>query len=170
MRYPREDVEPWYKQFWPWFVITPPLVGILLGVLLVTAATHDPDGLVVADYTKEGRGINQRIERAQFAQNLGLAADVFIEEERIWIDLRSNINIPRQELALSFLHPTRDHLDLSVSLNYDAARQMYYGDLDPDQLRPALWYVNLEPVDGAWRLRGRFDQFEDREVTLEPSA
>lgn len=167
MRYPREDSSPWYRQFWPWFVITPPFMGIMLGVLLLTAATHDPDGLVVGDYYKEGRGMNQSLERAQFASSLGLAALAQIEGERIWLRLDSTVAIPHQDLKLAFEHPTRPH-DHQVRLAYDAGRGQYYGDIGP--LQPAHWRLNLEPADGTWRLRGRLEEPDSSEVLLEPSA
>jgi uncharacterized protein len=168
MRYPREDTQPWYKQFWPWFVITPPLAGIMLGVLLVTAATYDPDGMVVSDYSKEGRGINQSIARAQFAFSLGLAADLQIDGDRVWLDLRSSVPVPQQKMKLVFMHPTRDQYDQELPLSYDAGRRLYYADLE--ELGMALWHVHLEPEDGSWRLRGRMDDFGDREISMEPSA
>ncbi len=168
MRYPREDTVPWYKQFWPWFVITPPLVGIMLGVLLVTAATYDPDGLVIGDYSKEGRGINQSIARAQFAMQLGLAADVQIEGEQVVVLLKSNPIIPPQELELRFVHPTRDQFDQKLVLTHDPVRNRYYADIEA--LETAKWYVYIEPMDGAWRLRGRMADFDAPDIRLEPSA
>lgn len=168
MRYPREDTQPWYRQFWPWFVIAPPFAGIVLGVLLVTAATYEPDGMVLGDYSQEGRGINQSIARAQFAMQLGLAADVRIEDEQVWLRLQSKIPVPRQEIQLRFVHPTRDQFDQFVTLSYDVGRNLYFADID--QLGNALWYLYAEPEDGSWRLRGRMDDFNDREVRLEPSA
>ena len=32
---------PWYRQFWAWFVIAPPLAAVLAGVATVVIATHD---------------------------------------------------------------------------------------------------------------------------------
>lgn len=168
MRYPREDTVPWYKQFWPWFVISPPLAGIILGVLLVTAATHDVDGLVVGDYSREGRGMNQSIARAQFAMQLGLAANVQIEGERVLVWLESNPIIPPQQLELRLVHPTRDQYDQKLVLTHDPARSRYYAEIE--ELETALWYVYIEPLDGAWRLRGRMADFNSREIRLEPSA
>ena len=168
MRYPREDTVPWYKQFWPWFVITPPLVGIMLGVLLVTAATYEPDGLVIGDYSKEGRGINQSIARAQFAMQLGLAADVAIQGDRVSVLLHSNPMIPPQELELRFVHPTRDQFDQKMRLTHEPMANRYYADMAP--LETAKWYVYIEPTDGAWRLRGRMDDFNAPEIRVEPSA
>ncbi len=168
MRYPREDTVPWYRQFWPWFLIAPPLAGIVLGVLLVTAATYDPDGMVVSDYSREGRGINQSIERAQFAFSLGLAADVRIEDDTVWLDLRSSVPMPQQKMKLVFMHPTRDQYDQELPLSYDVGRQLYYADLE--ELEVALWHVHLEPEDGSWRLRGRMTEFDAREISMEPSA
>jgi uncharacterized protein len=168
MRYPREDTDPWYKQFWPWFVITPPFFGIVLGVLLITFASHDPDGLVIGDYSREGRGMNQSIARAQFAMQLGLAAAVQIDGEQVWVLLESNPAIPPQELELQFVHPTRDQFDQKLVLTHDPVRNRYHADID--RLDTALWYVYLEPRDGAWRLRGRMADFDARNIRLEPSA
>lgn len=168
MRYPREDTQPWYRQFWPWFIITPPLTGIMLGVVLVTAATHDPDGLIVGDYYKEGRGINQSIERVQFAESLGLSAQATVEENRVWIHLTSAVPIPPQELTLAFRHPTRDRKDRILDLQYDAGKNRYFADFG--ELRSAFWHMNLEPLDASWRLRGRMQELEATEVSLIPST
>ncbi|AGA33838.1 FixH family protein [Thioalkalivibrio nitratireducens DSM 14787] len=168
MRYPREDSDPWYKHFWLWFVITPPFVGILLGGLLVTAATYDPDGLVVDDYYQEGRGINHSIERAEFARSLGLSAAVLIEGERVWLHLNSNVTIPSDGLELTFVHPTRNHFDRTLVLGYDAGRGLHYADVNP--LPEARWHLQLEPENGAWRLRGRLDALDAHEVVLQPST
>lgn len=169
MRYPREDLQPWYRQFWTWFIITPPLVGVLLGVLLLLAATSDPDGLVVGDYYKEGRGINQSFERMQFAEHLGLYALVRREGSRVWVELHTAIAIPEPEgLVLSFRHPTRDHADRSAPLLYDAQRQQYVADFP--SMQDALWHLQMEPADGLWRLRGRLERVDAQDVRMVPST
>lgn len=154
MRYPREDSKPWYRQFWPWFVMTPPLLGVFMGLGLVTVAHHSPDGLVVDDYYQQGRTINRIIEREQWAVQLGLQGNLELGADEILLDLQSAIPLPEQPLRLSFLHPTRAGQDIILVLYHDAHRAMYRGEgVLPDQA--VSWYVRLEPEDRSWRLQKR---------------
>jgi hypothetical protein len=93
---------------------------------------------------------------------------VSIEGGQVWLKLSSNVPIPRQELELAFVHPTRDHFDRRLSMSYDARQGAYFTELS--HLDQALWHVYLEPQDGSWRLRGRLDSLDDLEVTLHPST
>ncbi len=49
---------PWYKQFWPWFLIAVPLITLVMGGVLLKLAISTEDSLVVDDYYKEGKAIN----------------------------------------------------------------------------------------------------------------
>jgi len=52
-----DKVTPWYKQFWPWFIISVPLSSVLVAVVQVYAALHSSSDLVKDDYYKEGLAI-----------------------------------------------------------------------------------------------------------------
>ena len=49
------DVKPWYKQFWPWFLIAIPTSSFIMAYFIVKFATNTQDSLVVDDYYKEGK-------------------------------------------------------------------------------------------------------------------
>ena len=46
MRPPREDTLPWYKQFWPWFLISLPLSVVIASIVTINIAITTNDGLV----------------------------------------------------------------------------------------------------------------------------
>ncbi len=165
MRYPQEDDKPWYRQFWPWFVLTPPLFGVLLGLALVSAALHEPDGLVVDDYYQHGRTINKILEREQFAQMLGLSAALSWDEHDVQLQLYASAPLPAQPLKLSFLHPTRAQQDVILWLEYDPVQQIYHARADAP-LPPLTWHVRLEPHDMTWRLRARLPHSTQQQLTL----
>jgi len=41
------DTKPWYKQFWPWFLISIPLLTVIAGIITLIIALKNPDYLVV---------------------------------------------------------------------------------------------------------------------------
>ena len=54
------DSQPWYRQFWPWFLIALPATVVVAGLTTWWIAAHKADSLVVDDYYKEGLAINRR--------------------------------------------------------------------------------------------------------------
>ena len=70
------DIEPWYKQFWPWFLMALPASAVIGGIITIVIAMTNPDGLVKDDYYKAGLGINRTLEREQQAATLGLSAAI----------------------------------------------------------------------------------------------
>lgn len=51
-------VKPWYKQFWPWFLIILPLTVVIWTVVTVIVFANNSVSLVTEDYYKKGKGIN----------------------------------------------------------------------------------------------------------------
>ncbi len=41
------QVEPWYKQFWPWFIIALPASAVIASFFTLWLAISNPDHLVV---------------------------------------------------------------------------------------------------------------------------
>ena len=41
------DTEPWYKQFWPWFIIALPLTAVIASVATLLIAINNPDYIVL---------------------------------------------------------------------------------------------------------------------------
>ena len=48
------DTKPWYKQFWPWFIIALPLSAVIASIATFVIALQNPEHLVVdnAEYKK----------------------------------------------------------------------------------------------------------------------
>ena len=67
---------PWYRQFWPWFLIALPLLSVVAGLILLGFALDSRDSLVRDDYYKEGMMINQSIRRDQAAAAARLSARI----------------------------------------------------------------------------------------------
>ncbi|MCF6226220.1 MAG: FixH family protein [Xanthomonadales bacterium] len=46
------DDEPWYKQFWPWFIMALPMIAVIASISTLVIAIKNPDYLVVekSDY------------------------------------------------------------------------------------------------------------------------
>lgn len=52
---------PWYRQFWPWFLIVPPAVAVLAGIATLVIALKNPHHLVVEDYYRQGLLYNHKL-------------------------------------------------------------------------------------------------------------
>lgn len=51
---------PWYRQFWPWFIIALPAASIIAGIITVYLALSRPFHLVVGD--EEYRRLNDDLK------------------------------------------------------------------------------------------------------------
>ncbi|WP_174564729.1 FixH family protein, partial [Solemya elarraichensis gill symbiont] len=50
----QETVKPWYRQFWPWFIISIPAGTVVAAFITIYIAVDGADPLVTDDYYKEG--------------------------------------------------------------------------------------------------------------------
>lgn len=143
---------PWYKQRWPWILMSLPAVSVVLGSTLLYFAITTNDGLVVDDYYRQGRAIDQTIARATHASELGLVADMSIRSEAVSIRLTANeeVELPA-ELLVSFLHPTRAGFDQMLRLP-QAGDGEYSGGIAP--LSIGRWRIQIEDGEREWRLHG----------------
>jgi hypothetical protein len=152
----------WYRQFWPWFLIALPLASVLGGVATLFIAMHDPDGLVVGDYYRQGLAINRTLAREEHARRMGLAGALRIDMETgdVLLDINSDKPLNAVPLRLRFTHATRAHHDLEVTLSpLTAAR---YAGRIPEPLRPGGWLLALSPTDEDWRITGRANVTPER--------
>lgn len=143
--------KPWYRQFWPWFLISIPLASVFLSSIMLMKALDQPDTLVVDNYYKEGLAINEALGQDQAAHDLGLKAIMqFSNESRIQVELSANRELAPEFLVLRLLHPTLAEEDQQVAL----ARQpdgSFVGQL----AQPISGRRYLDLLDGQrqWRLK-----------------
>src|SRR3954470_8206083 len=67
---------PWWKQRWPWLLMLGPAVVVVAGSYTGWLAWSRQDALVVGDYYKQGKAINQDLRRDRLASSLGLSAQI----------------------------------------------------------------------------------------------
>lgn len=153
----RDAVTPWYRQFWPWFLIALPGSVVIASVGMLFVALANDDSRVRDDYYKEGLAINQTLATDQAAQRLALQAAIHIDNDgHLALQLRGDLQ-PPAALQLQFIHPLDSQRDLTLPLDHIDGSSAIDGANYAGQLPAALdgrWYLELrDPVDASWRLR-----------------
>jgi hypothetical protein len=160
----RDDVRPWYREPWVWFVISIPAVAIGASFAALGFAIATDDGVVAEDYYKQGLAVNQVLRRDARARELRLSATARISPAGVSVALRG-----AQEaypgLRLQLVHPTRPGLDQSVMLS--ASGPAYEGLLAPLNGEPRL--LVLEDAGSTWRLTGKWNG-RDAQAELGPGG
>ena len=65
--------DPWYKHRWPWLLMAGPVAVLIAGFITMWISFSGADALVVDDYYKQGKAINQDLRRDRAAASLGLS-------------------------------------------------------------------------------------------------
>lgn len=141
---------PWYKEFWPWFLIAVPIVTLIMGGVLLKLAISTEDSLVVDDYYKEGKAINATLDKEALARKRNITTDLTIDNGSIALKFHSGIPQEGNALKLSFYHVTLEERDISVLLSRDASG-IYRGFIE--QNMDGKWRVSLTPFDESWKIQ-----------------
>ena len=75
----REDTKPWYRQFWPWFIISLPAAAVIAGFTTLWIAMQTTDSLVLVPEQGVKAEADRQVAAARLASELGLAAAVDID-------------------------------------------------------------------------------------------
>ena len=143
----------WYREPWPWLLMTGPAIVIVAGFYTLWLAIQSDDGLVADDYYKRGLAINQTLLRAQRAEQLALGARVELggDPTRIRAKLTgAAISLP-PVLRLRLVHPTQAVADQVIELHAVAP-----GEYEGTRATAAAGrrVVMLEDVERTWRIAG----------------
>ncbi|WP_191603261.1 FixH family protein [Marinomonas algicola] len=143
---------PWYKQFWPWFIICVPLSSMIVAVFQIYFALNSPRDLVKDNYYKEGLGINQELGRKQLATDLNIKANLRIDNLTGEILLVTE-NAHTQTISLQFYHVASASKDFRVTLQKISDNE-YRGSLE--KTISGNWNLSIESEAG-WQMSGRLD-------------
>ena len=144
------DAKPWFRQFWPWFLIALPASVVVAGLTTVYIANRHADDLVADEYYKEGLAINRQLAKQETARALALAADLEVGSQDITVRVAGPISDPVLRLRLS--HPIEADRDFYLSLG-QRSPGVYSGPL-PTPVG-AHWHWTLDDgEDSEWRLDG----------------
>ncbi len=161
-----ENAKPWYREFWFWFVFSPLIYIIIMCSITVTIALKGADDVIIDNYYKEGRMINQALEQDQRARDLGLLADLRFDRTSgdVMISLTSAVgdtaSLP-DTILLMMGHPVKEEKDQIIHLKAVAPGQ-YRGTLATEP--QYSWYLTLYPIgdiaqrkQAPWTLSGEID-------------
>jgi hypothetical protein len=152
---PRDD-RPWWRYGWVWFLIGIPATSVIAGAVMLWIAVTQSDSLVADDYYRQGRAINQRLEKDQTAVMHGIRLTSRIEarpsgDHRIEVRFESRDTVqPPAFIRLRLSHPTLDRMDILATLTRSSGLS-YTSDVPG--IMPGRWYVQMEDDLSNWRVK-----------------
>jgi hypothetical protein len=163
---PTSDADPWYRQLWPWLLISGPFTVVVAAFVTLWLAVKSDDGLVASDYYRRGLAINESLTRARVAEQLKLKAQFLLRDDARGVQVIISGNQVRPaQLRLRVVHPTRAVADQEVMLNAGHGGA-YEATLDTAVRGYRL--VVLEDVDRSWRLSGEARLAANKPLVLDP--
>ncbi len=150
------DTLPWYRQFWPWFIIFLPASAVVASLYTVSLAVRTTDSLVISAEDGVDVATERNLAAERRAAELGLEAVVAIDLATGAI----TTSVPNEQidasatLTLQLSHPTDSTRDLSLDLVAampGADGPVWAGHLV--SVPEGRWYVILRSGDD-WRLTG----------------
>jgi hypothetical protein len=144
------SAEPWWKQRWPWLLMLGPAIVAVAGIYTGWLAVSRPDALVVGDYYKQGKAINQDLRRDEVAAALGLAVALGYDATAGVLTGRINSKASGP-LMLHLSHATLPEKDIRLVLKPDADGSFRAA---LPMLERSRWIVLMEGERRDWRLAG----------------
>jgi uncharacterized protein len=158
---------PWYRHRWPWFIMLGPAAVMLATLVTVLLAVRQPDAMVVDDYYKQGKAINQDLRRDRMATALRLHLEARYGAGRLTGRLESFGRPMTAPLRIHLAHPTQPHKDLVL----DA-----FPDLQGDFAVPipglemTHWQVVVEDEGRQWRLARSWSSAREASLAIVADA
>jgi hypothetical protein len=159
----------WYQQPYVWFLISIPATSVVLSMVLIFLAVNGRDPMVVDDYYRKGKAINEVLMRDKMAAEMGLIAVVQIDNQSktVNLDLQALTKFKLPEiLELKITHATLGELDKIIRL-YQIQPGKYQGQFAAPTLQAGNWYIELGTKK--WRLTTKVILPSREKITLQAS-
>ena len=137
---------PWYRQFWPWFIMFPPAAAVAGGFLTLWLALQHADSVLPDRLSRVGLAVQP--DHAVGASGASLA----IHSDTGLLHLHLEGDVSSMPLTLRWLHPTLPERDQMTVLRPMAPGE--YEAQPPDTLNEVR-VLRLESAAG-WVLEGRW--------------
>lgn len=107
---------PGYREPWFWFLMAPLLLVFVMGFTMLYLSISTSDGVIVDNFYKDGLAINAREEQDLYARELGLSAQLRIDQTLVNLTLNGNIDEYPDTVWLHIIHPTKESFDTKILL------------------------------------------------------
>lgn len=168
----REDTLPWYRQFWPWFIIALPASAVVAGLYTVWLAMQTTDSLVISSNAGVDVTTARNLLAEQDAVRQQLSADIELNDQTgaVIVTLQSKYaNELPDALQMRLRHPTIAARDVATTLlrgiSDEAGNARYSGHFaTPPEGR---FFVTIAAGD-EWRLSGEWSGQQRTLLTAQP--
>ncbi len=160
-----KQVAPWYKHRWPWLLMLGPFVVLVAGFVTMWISFSGADTLVVDDYYKQGKAINQDLRRDRMASNLGLQFSLRYDAASGNLVGAMKGLTNQLPLTLLLVHPTVPQKDKRMVVTPDSEGQF---SLSLPMLERAHWQVQIEDAARSWRLQGDWSWPQQNKIDISP--
>jgi len=160
---------PWYRHRWPWFLMIGPVLVLVGGFVMIWLAMSRPDAMVVGDYYKQGKAINQELGRDRVASRLGLRFEAGYDAAagRITGTLHSHGKPVRAPFHIRLAHPTQPERDRVLEAVPDVRGRFV---AQAPGLEATHWQVVVEGGARNWRLARSWSRQREPVLTIEADA
>jgi hypothetical protein len=157
--------KPWYKQLWPWLIMSGPFLVVIAASYTGWIAFTRQDAMVVDDYYKQGNAINKDLRRDAAATNLGLTVNASYDaaQGKLHGKLLSFNQPISGKIIILLSHATQPEKDRKLETQLGQSGNF-------EAVLPALdmgrWEVTVENEQRNWRLTGTWKWPQQRTIDL----
>lgn len=158
------NAAPWYKQFWPWFLIALPTAVVIASFVTLNIAIKHADTPVHDDYSKEGFAIQHNTNADEIAAQQNIRAAIAIDaSNHIAVTLHGDLRELPTLLTLHCIHALDARRDITLPLM--RTNDNTYTGVLPDAVT-GTWKIELRAPNAHWRLGGEVDLQRNAQLQL----
>jgi hypothetical protein len=154
----------WYKEPWAWLVVLLPFSAVVAGISTLIIANTDADTLVVGEYYKKGKAINQDISKIKLAQKLGIKFQLHSENNQLVLT-PTGIETKFPLLNVYFFHPTQADKDFTLTLTPNGKGEFRF---DTSTISTGKWRITIMPFEKHWKIESLIYLPITTTVNIEP--
>jgi uncharacterized protein len=161
--------KPWYKHRWPWFLMLGPFLVVVAGTYTGWLAYSQQDALVVADYYKQGKAINQDLRRDHVATSMQMKFNARYDAAsgKMAGTLSSSRQAGTGKIFINLVHSTQPEKDIHLQAQPDQKGNFVVA---LPMLDIARWQVLVESEQRDWRLNGVWAWPQQQSIELRAEA